>query len=308
MGGGGGAATQVRDRPTTGTTNSPFGGSSTAGISQNGAPLTRSGNNNSNNMSREYPKFGATPIERAQTPGPYSTTDSPGKKAVTDGVNPAILIQGGSLKTWSFAGAYVERLQVVLTSNGRPLDADVELWSGPDNIPMKMRAYIEDGSVRPFMALLETPRGPSTVAVRNIGQLEFPFAATVAADEIIAMPNDDAMISGMTIQGGALRTYAFDPTVDSVQVFIVTDGRPLNGRIELLQGPNNNKQVIELYTEDGLDRPFFAVLSTPGGGNVVRVVNTAPVEFPMKCAVVPNTIITEFDLDGGVVIGGDTGW
>merc|ERR1712146_393724 len=52
-------------------------------------------------------------------------------------------------------------------------------------------------------------------------------------------------------------------------------------------GPNNNKQVIELYTEDGCDRPFFCFLSTPGSGNVVRVVNTAPVEFPMTASVVP---------------------
>merc|ERR1711988_1614388 len=51
-----------------------------------------------------------------------------------------------------------------------------------------------------------------------------------------------------------------------------------------------HKQVIELYTEDGCDRPFFCLLETPGSGNVVRVVNTAPVEFPMTCAVVPNSI------------------
>merc|ERR1712185_235077 len=89
-------------------------------------------------------------------------------------------------------------------------------------------------------------------------------------------PSPDCIASSMTIQGGALRTYPFDPLVDA--------------RIELLQGPNNNKQVIELYTEDGLDRPFFCILETPGSGNVVRVVNTAPVEFPMTAGVVPNSI------------------
>ena len=200
-----------------------------------------------------------------------------------------ILVQGGSLRTWSYKSPLVEQVQVVLTSEGRPLDADIELWHGPDNTPFKMRVYIENGQLRPFSSVIETPRGPNTIAIRNIGQLEFPIVATTFSKNL-DNPTKDCISSPMTIQGGALRTYPFDPFVESVQVYLRTDGRPLNARIELLQGPNNNKQVIELYSEDGCDRPFFCILETPGSGNVVRIVNTAPIEFPMSAGVFPYTI------------------
>jgi hypothetical protein len=139
------------------------------------------------------------------------------------------------------------------------------------------------------------------------GHLEFPLDTCVGSDvEAGSAVLDTVMQSkGETVQGGALRTYGFDPNVDSVAILLVTDGRPLNSRIELLQGPNNNKQVIELYTEDGLERPFLAVFQTPGSGNVVRVVNTAPVEFPLVATVVAYEIGTKdyWDQQDGVVMG-----
>jgi hypothetical protein len=220
-----------------------------------------------------------------------------------------IKVQGGSLKTWTFNSAAVEAVHVVMRTEGRPLDADIELWQGPDNTPCKMRVYVEDGADRPFSAMIATPRGPNTIALRNIGHLEFPLEACVAADTPdIAAPStnmreftDEPLI----IQGGALRTYPFDPSVDSVQVLLNTDGRPLNARIELLQGPNNIKQVIELYTEDGLDRPFLMVMETPGSGNVVRIVNTATVEFPLTAGVDAYTIRSDYS-DFEPILGGDT--
>merc|ERR1719443_87871 len=95
-----------------------------------------------------------------------------------------ILVQGGSLRTWAYRSPAVEQVQVVLSTEGRPLDADVELWHGPDNTPTKMRVYIENGQLHPFSCVLETPRGPNTVAVRNLGQIEFPIAATVVPDYV----------------------------------------------------------------------------------------------------------------------------
>jgi len=200
----------------------------------------------------------------------------------------AIPLQSGALRTWSYRSPSVEQVEVNLETEGRPMDADIELWHGPDNTPCKMRVYVEDGEARPFCAVIETPRAPNTVAIRNIGQMEFPIQADVRP--AVAEPSADCIRDCRTIQGGALRTYAFDAMVDSIELYVQTDGRPLNGRIEVLQGPNNNKQVIELYSEDGCDRPFFCFLETPGSSNVIRVVNTAPVEFPMSASVVPHRI------------------
>ena len=211
-------------------------------------------------------------------------------------------VQGGSLRTWSYANPAVNRVYVLLKTDGRPLDADVELWQGPDNTPQKMKVYVEDGAKRTFSAFIDTPRSPNTICIKNTGHLEFPLYACVGPDREAgdACIKATSSVKPEVIQGGALRTYPFEPNVDSVAILIKTDGRPLNARIELLQGPNNNKQVLELYTEDGLDRPFMAVIQTPGSGNVVRVVNTAPVEFPMHAAVVAHEYASEdaYFMDG----------
>ena len=205
---------------------------------------------------------------------------------------PPVLLQGTSLRTWSYRNPAIEQVQVILSSEGRPIEADVELYGGPNNVPVKLRVYVEDGRISPFSAVLETPRYPNTVAIRNIGSMVYPFSAAVLADpSSIVQPSPECLSTRGTIQGdGSLRTYPFDPRVESVEVLLTTDGRPLNARIELLQGPNNNKQIVEVYTEDGLDRPFFCILQMPGAGSVVRVVNTGPMEFPIDAALVPHAI------------------
>ena len=213
-----------------------------------------------------------------------------------------VIVQGGALKTWTYLTPGIERVQVEMYTEGRPLDADIELWRGPDNTPQKIRVYIEDGSDRPFRAIIETPGSGNTVAVRNVAQVEFPLEASLSTKVDITPMSFEAP---RPLQGGAIRSFPFDPYVESVAVELSTDGRPLNARLELLQGPNNNKQVVEVYTEDGLERPFHIILATPGASNVLRVVNTASMEFPFSASVGIHSAGTPEDDYGDVVIGGD---
>jgi hypothetical protein len=240
---------------------------------------------------------GPTPDKIAYVSEKVAPSDKSHIKNMWDTLSPTT-VQGGSLRTWSFASSAIERVQVMLRTDGRPLHANIELWQGPDNTPVKMQVYNEDGCMRPFCAIVETPRGQNSIAIRNTGQMEFPLAACLGVDVGGVVGNGKADLGAITrglaargaartIQGGALHTYPFDASVSSVQIMVKTDGRPLNARIELIQGPNNNKQVVDLYTEDGMERPFFAIIETPGIGNVVRIVNTAPLEFPMNVRIEP---------------------
>jgi len=204
-----------------------------------------------------------------------------------------VTVQGDTLRTCSFDES-VGRVTVYLKTEGRPLNANVELWQGPDNSPQRMSVYLEDGSLRPFRCTIESPGSSNAVSIRNTGQMEYPLTAALEVD----MSGDTEKTSDIllrqykfrTIQGGAVYTTPFPPAVQSVQLCLKTDGRPLKARVELLQGPNNNKQVMEVYTEDGDERPFYVIIETPGVGNVVRIVNTATIEFPLVASIEPYVI------------------
>jgi len=203
----------------------------------------------------------------------------------------SVPVQGSSLRTCSFA-ENVERVEVYMRTEGRPLNADVQLWQGPDNTPQKMQVYLEDGSMRPFRTVVECPGDSNAISIRNTGELEFPLAAGVEPLYTADAPARvlDSLAPSRIVQGGAVYTTPFAPSVTAVQIMLKSDGRPLNARIELLQGPNNNKQVMEVYSEDGDERPFYIVIDTPGVGNVVRIVNTATVEFPLFAVLEPYTV------------------
>jgi hypothetical protein len=222
-----------------------------------------------------------------------------------------ITVQGGSLRTCSFDEG-VERVEVFLKTEGRPLNSNVELWQGPDNSPQKMSVYLEDGSLRPFRCTIECPGSSNAVAIRNTGQMEFPLTAAIDADfgGPAGSPSENLIANSSTrvVQGGAVYTTPFSPAVQSVQVMLKTDGRPLNARVELLQGPNNNKQVMEIYTEDGDERTFYAILDTPGSGNVVRIVNTATVEFPLSAIIEPYIVDTSILTDANTPNVGGMTW
>eukprot|EP00535_Pseudo-nitzschia_heimii_P009191 CAMPEP_0197173564 /NCGR_PEP_ID=MMETSP1423-20130617/449_1 /TAXON_ID=476441 /ORGANISM="Pseudo-nitzschia heimii, Strain UNC1101" /LENGTH=398 /DNA_ID=CAMNT_0042622397 /DNA_START=87 /DNA_END=1283 /DNA_ORIENTATION=+ len=223
-------------------------------------------------------------------------------------------VQGGKcLKTWNIMDNSIDRVSVMLNNEGVPLSAQVEIWQGPESTPLRLQVASEDGYIYPFSAVLETPSQHNSVAVRNMSPMEYNMGACVVADV------EDARAGGNKLAGqGAVvqalsdfgepfvvhgsegvESFQFESTVESIQVLLETDGRPLHARIELVQGTDDNKQVIDIMSENGQIQPFFAVIDTPtlsmGAGATVRVVNTAPsTVFPLTAMVEPYLVTDDY--------------
>jgi hypothetical protein len=194
-------------------------------------------------------------------------------------------IEGQTRKTWKFTDTSRDRVQVALGSEGRPVHADVHLWLGPNYTPFSIKAYSEDGKLRPVQALVGTKKKEVTVEVKNVGMSDFPIkaAANYAKGPMAALPIDmPAQGQGERVDGQALRSYPLSPSSKQLEVILNTEGRQLKARVEILNAPNNPKQTFEVYASDGELTSLCVCFDTPDEGNTVRILNLSPVEFPLN--------------------------
>mmetsp|Transcript_45163 Transcript_45163/g.109291 ORF Transcript_45163/g.109291 Transcript_45163/m.109291 type:complete len:515 (+) Transcript_45163:46-1590(+) len=225
------------------------------------------------------------------------------------------IVQGSSIKTWGFTSKnQMDRVLLEMTTTGRPLEAKIELWEGPDNKPQKIRAWSEDGAKYPLRTLVELPSKQNTLAVKNTGpNFEFPLSARVADGDRLGSSDFSNPVSAqrlwdyggemVNIQGGAIDTFKFGDETVSVQIVLQTMGLPLCARLELSQGPNNNKQVIDIYSQDGMTYPASFVIETPGDGKTLRIMNSASMEYPIYAWVEP---VTSSNSNGNVEVLGNS--
>ena len=225
-----------------------------------------------------------------------------------ESLSPFLRVEGESRKTWKFPDIDKKVVQVVMKTEGRPVQAVSELWVGPDYIPVKLKCYSEDGLVRPIQTVLATRNKVANVEIRNTAGYMMPLSGSAAYAEapLLTVREDVAAKSkGRRVEGGAVHTVALDGKVGQVQVMLNTEGKQLSARVELLTGPNNIKQFFEIFTNNGSLNSLYVVFNTPGTGSVVRIVNTNTIEFPLTSYIEPYSMkadlkkAEQFDVGGG---------
>jgi len=215
---------------------------------------------------------------------------------VNDGIfqtSPPLRIEGNSLKTWTLPAGVARRVQVSLRSPGRPIEASVELWQTPSYTPTKFTVECEDASENVVHAIVELPDGlPTTLAVYNTEGQEFPVDATVqAVHDGGAAPLAVASFSGQRpvyVEGnGAVKSFNFGPDIEEVEVLLTTSLRNMKAYIEILRGPNDDNEIVNVETDNASVHPFYTKIVCADGLNTLRIVNENTLEFPLEAYVRP---------------------
>jgi hypothetical protein len=153
--------------------------------------------------------------------------------------NAMFRVEGQTRRTWDFDDVRLDTVQTIMTSSGRPIQAEIELWIGPDWTPCTLKVYSEDGDLRPVQTLIGTRNKSARIECRNVNAMEFPFnaACVYAKPELAALRTDiPESVPARYVEGGAIYTVPFDSSVKQVQVYLQTDARQLKAKVELLNG------------------------------------------------------------------------
>mmetsp|Transcript_12248 Transcript_12248/g.14033 ORF Transcript_12248/g.14033 Transcript_12248/m.14033 type:complete len:395 (-) Transcript_12248:205-1389(-) len=224
----------------------------------------------------------------------------------------------GALQTFRAEDPYEYRddKHVTMETDGRPLEAEVALWDGPNNAPQIVNTYSMDGRKNRFKGSFS---GSGTMTVRNTGPGAFPaYASVVSSDprEGGGFSNnpgqsrhqDMGSTRGMgstqgyqgmgtsregsvTVQGGSLKTWSIDDVVSTATIELESNGMPVNALVELWQGPDCVQQVAEIYSQDGYKRPYSMEVDLMDyersyfGSTTIAIRNVGPMAFPFEARI-----------------------
>mmetsp|Transcript_7417 Transcript_7417/g.9565 ORF Transcript_7417/g.9565 Transcript_7417/m.9565 type:complete len:280 (+) Transcript_7417:1431-2270(+) len=250
-----------------------------------------------------------TALNVFQEHGPVTLTD-------VDHIPMQRIEGGGTLRTWKMPEG-TERCELAFKSNGRPLNAKVELWEGP--VRTIHTGYIrnQDGALSPYKCTLKFKPGPWTVQITNDGPYEFQIEAGVAvADptkneeigkktDVIFAKTQRVLLQGGNDQGvgGQVHSFPIDVSVQSVNVVASSQDvgkRAMKIQIEAIKGPNEPKQKYEIECA-GVAQPYMCTIPTPGSGWTLRIRSITYLEYPCEIAVVP-AVVDESQNPSDVVV------
>lgn len=198
-------------------------------------------------------------------------------------ISPIARVEGSTRHTWNFMDASRGCVQVAMNSpGGRPIDAECNLWQGPNYTPASIKCHSEDGKNYPIQLLMGTKNKCVNVEVKNTAPYTFPLnAAASYAIEPLSNAGEAILEEGGTyIEGGAVRMQPIPAEVEELQVMLTTQGKTIKAKIELLNGPNNVKAEYEIYASNGDLTSLFIVFPTPSA-NAIRIKNLATLEYPL---------------------------
>jgi hypothetical protein len=252
------------------------------------------------------------------------------EKAATERIEGGNGQKGGeTLKTFKMP-RHAERVQYILRSPGnRPIKAKVELWIGPqrcvheniytthgmDNSEFALRVSLQfKKGVEPVLKVStdSTSEFPLMYGVFVPSPEESDMIGQITKDMFYNAPMKEAVQGGSTIdnKGGAIRTFNIDPTWEKTQIMVWSKDvgkKSFKSNIEILQGPNNPKQFLNLRC-GGSTQPFHCVIDTPGPAWMVRCNSKKYVEdgkFEIACAPYGQVSEAQDPMDGVVMGGGD---